>query len=80
MSIWLADVEDIQETEPQDGHYYGIFNENPAVIAAKLPRPMAPDVLHSDIPSKMQALSCMAAILPALGLGPRGRQIVEVLV
>jgi hypothetical protein len=80
MSLWFADVEEVQETEPLDGYYYGIFNENPAVIAAKLSRPPAPDVSHSDIPSNMQALSCMASMLPTLGFVPGGPQCAEVLV
>jgi hypothetical protein len=49
-------VEDADD-EPQDGKYFGIFTERPAVIAARLPRPPSPFVSYDDAPPKFGSIS-----------------------
>jgi hypothetical protein len=64
MALWSADLDDGQGTEPENGCHYGIFREDPAVIASKLPRPKAPFVPYGDFPSKARALKCVAMPFP----------------
>jgi hypothetical protein len=49
-------VEDADD-EPEDGKYFGIFTERPAVIAARLPRPPSPFVSYDDAAPKFGPLS-----------------------
>jgi hypothetical protein len=72
MSLWFADLTDTEETESNNGCYFGIFKESPAAIGARLPRPAAPFVPRPQCTARIPALSCIAAVvsgLPSSNLG-----------
>jgi hypothetical protein len=66
MAIWFADAEGIDQTEPVDGCYYGIFTAPPAVIASRLPRPPSPVLPYNDFSSKQQSLPSFAVMFSGL--------------
>jgi hypothetical protein len=56
----------IDQTEPMDGCYYGIFTAPPAVIASRLPRSPSPFVDYNDFSSKQQSLPSFAVMFSGL--------------